>query len=454
MNPLIRSRLPTDYQLLWNLTRKQRLSGELASMIQNQVKKIRKNFRNSKKDVLVEKFMNFGNDGLWSQHKIRELSHALYESKKPDAVNVGNWISVEIECIMTNEEAETAFVKFVRKHGMQNFITIKTDGSLRTISPRRQDRDEENRQREQTGTVFINRLRNPPVGEALRAEHEQVRTAYGREIIMTFQYGDWKFVNMVCGELNRIKCYVNSSCGLHVHFDCRHLNVENVLRIGKRLAHAVPALKQILPPSRQSNRFCQRDINEFQGRNEDRYSFVNLQAFEKHGTIEIRGHGGTCDPVKIINWIRICRKIMDKRSRKTLTTVSELINMYKLDTDLIEYVNARYEKFHQPAAIPSDQVNLDDIEVDSLTLERANEELINSVQIAVGQSRSEAVTVPPPAESVEDAIRRALGVRVGEMSNPEIPTDTVPFWATIARQRGYIADDIDYDTDLSDQDED
>ena len=404
MNPLIKGRLPTDYQLLWQLTKTQRLSGELAQMIQNQVKQVRKNFRNTKKDPLTEKFLNFGNEGMWSQNKLRELSKFLYEPKKPDAVNVGNWISVEIECIMPTEEAETTFIKFVRKHGFSKFITIKTDGSLRTISPRRQDREEETRQRAETGTQHISRMRNPPVSPDLREEQEQTRTAYGREIVMTFEYGNWRFVNMICSELNRVKAYVNSSCGLHVHFDCRHLRAEDVLRIGKRVAHSVPALKQILPPSRQANRFCARDINEFQGRNEDRYSFVNLQAFQRHGTLEIRGHGGTCDPVKIVNWIRILKKIMDKRSRKTITSVSELINQYKLETDLIEYINARYSKFNQVHEVAPEQVLLDDIEIDNLALETANQEILNSEPVAVGQSHTETVPVPGPVATAVDPL--------------------------------------------------
>jgi Putative amidoligase enzyme len=415
MNPLIKGRLPTDYQLLWQLTKKQRLSGDLAAMIQNQVKQVRKNFRNTKRDPLTEKYLNFGNEGLWSQNKLRELSHMLYEPKKPDSVNVGAWISVEIECIMPNEDAETNFIKFIRKHDLTKFITIKTDGSLRTISPQRQDRNEEQRQREEAGTQFIGRMRNPPVTGTLRAEQERTRTAYGREIIMTFQYGDWKFVNMVCGELNRVKCYVNSSCGLHVHFDCRHLRAEDVLRIGKRVAHSVPALKQILPPSRQANRFCARDINEFQGRNEDRYSFVNLQAFQRHGTIEIRGHGGTCDPVKIVNWIRILKKIMDKRSRKTIGTVSELINMYKLDQDLIEYMNARYEKFHKPNVPTEETVHLDDIEVDSIALEAVTQEMLESRPIAVGQT--DTVTIPTNTDTA--AIMTQLA-RDAETGSPEL----------------------------------
>jgi hypothetical protein len=418
MNPLIKGRLPVDYQLLWELTKKQRLSGDLATMIQNQVKQVRKNFRNSKRDPLIEKYLNFGNEGLWSTSKLRELASALYEAKKPEPINLGEWISVEIECIMPNEDAETSLIKFIRKNDLTKFITIKNDGSLRVISPVRLDRDEERRQREETGTQHVARLRNPPANTmTLQQEQQHTRTAYGREIVMTFRYGDWKFVTQVCEALNKLKCYVNASCGLHVHFDCRHLKAEDVLRIGKRLAHAVPALKEILPPSRQQNRFCVRDLNDFQGRNEDRYSFINLQAFTRHQTIEIRGHGGTTDAVKIINWIRILRKIMVKRSRKPIQTASEMINHYKMEGDLIEYVNDRYNKFHKAMELPAEQAHMDDIEIDNLHFIPLSDEIQKSEPVAIGQSTpiSEASAVQREYTPIAiPAVIRGADLRAGE----------------------------------------
>lgn len=389
MNPIIKSRLPMEYQLLWQLTKKQRILGDLASMIQNQVRHVRKNFRTSKRDPLTEKYLAFGNEGLWSTEKIRELANILFEDKKPEAINLGEWVSVEIECIIPNEEAETQFIKFIRKNGLTKSITIKNDGSLRVISPNRLNRDEERRIREETGTVNFGRLRQGivPLPRNILEEQEATRLAYGREIVMTFRYGDWKFVIDVCNELNRLKCFVNSSCGMHVHFDCRHLKMEDVSRIGKRLFHAIPALKQILPLSRQENRFCARDINDFQGRNEDRYAFINLQAFTRHQTIEIRGHGGTTDAVKIVNWIRILRKVMSKRQRKAITTATELINAFKMEKDLIEYVNDRFNRFHKPAAPTGEQATMDDIEIDNTVIYPVSEEISNSKPVAIGESK-------------------------------------------------------------------
>jgi hypothetical protein len=400
MNPLIKNRLPADYQLLWQLTKKQRLSGDLGAMIQNQIKQVRKNFRTSKKDLLVEKYLNFGNDGLWSTQKLRELAASIYENKKPGNLNLGEWISVELELVMPSEKCETDFLRFVRKNGFANCVTIKNDGSIRTISPRR---TAESEQRRSAGDMARELLsRNPVPDSGLRQEQEQMRSAFGREIIITFRYGDWKFVKTICGELNRLKCFVNSSCGLHVHFDCRHVEPDDVVRIGKRIAYTVPALKEILPPSRQDNRFCAIPINEMGG-GDNRYAFVNLQSYNRHQTIEIRGHNGTTDAVKVVNWIRILKAIMEKRSRKTVESVSELITAFKLDADLVEYINARYTKFHTPMELSDAQRHLDDVELDDASLAAAPDEVMNM------QPVQEAVVEVPLAQTGTDAIAAAIG---------------------------------------------
>lgn len=44
-----------------------------------------------------------------------------------------------------------------------------------------------------------------------------------------------------------------------------------------------------------------------------RYHNVNLHSFwNRHGTVEIRSHGGTIDPYKILLWVKLHQKIMDK----------------------------------------------------------------------------------------------------------------------------------------------
>lgn len=44
-----------------------------------------------------------------------------------------------------------------------------------------------------------------------------------------------------------------------------------------------------------------------------RYHNVNLHCYwDRHGTLEIRSHGGTIDPNKILLWLRMHQQIVDK----------------------------------------------------------------------------------------------------------------------------------------------
>lgn len=56
-----------------------------------------------------------------------------------------------------------------------------------------------------------------------------------------------------------------------------------------------------------------KDTDPRQRYNDSRYRDVNLHSFwDKHGTLEIRSHGGTTDPMKVLLWVRLHQTIADK----------------------------------------------------------------------------------------------------------------------------------------------
>jgi hypothetical protein len=60
---------------------------------------------------------------------------------------------------------------------------------------------------------------------------------------------------------------------------------------------------------------------------DSRYHNVNLHSYwDRHGTVEIRSHGGTTDPGKILLWVRLHQLIVDKLEDMTLEQVKELGN--------------------------------------------------------------------------------------------------------------------------------
>ena len=95
---------------------------------------------------------------------------------------------------------------------------------------------------------------------------------------------------------------VNTSCGLHVHLDCRGRTAEDVRAIAKRMTAWLIALKEFVPESRRNN----SDYAALSFSETNRYRAVNFVAFSKYKTLEIRLHSGTVDYTKIIAWVRLC----------------------------------------------------------------------------------------------------------------------------------------------------
>ncbi len=119
---------------------------------------------------------------------------------------------------------------------------------------------------------------------------------------------------------------VNRSCGFHVHFDAGDLSAQDVRTIVKRYAAHEAEIDAVMPPSRRgnANTYCAsvsrflgcgfdraetiRDLAHLQG---GRYYKVNLQAYQRHGTIEFRQHSGTVNATKIANWVRFMGEFID-----------------------------------------------------------------------------------------------------------------------------------------------
>lgn len=73
--------------------------------------------------------------------------------------------------------------------------------------------------------------------------------------------------------------------------------------------------------------------------NDSRYHNVNLHSYwNRHGTVEIRSHGGTIDPNKILLWVKLHQKIIDKLSNLDLDSIKlkEGDDVYKSFIDFIE----------------------------------------------------------------------------------------------------------------------
>jgi hypothetical protein len=270
---------------------------------------------------------------------------------KPNNSDRGQWLGVEIECIVpldefsenarcevycddhdelmdlcgcdhdcdtqSNEGYTTQLGKYIEKQKIK-YVSVKGDGSI-------------------------------------NAEDGY----FGAELTILFKRSDRSTLKRLCDVLNKIGAKVNKSCGLHVHLDQRDIiGVANISDIDTRelkrraynLDRALPYLSKIVPKSRLNNTYCQLSVGTLKG---GRYHAVNLSAFNKYQTIEVRLHSSTTDYEKINNWIDILLTIMYTKEKPALfaTSLDALCMLYNIPERLIEYMEKRENKFKETVRV-------------------------------------------------------------------------------------------------------
>jgi hypothetical protein len=149
-----------------------------------------------------------------------------------------------------------------------------------------------------------------------------------------------RFTNLIKGTHK-----VNRTCGLHVHFDQRGKSREEVLKLAKKLDKWLYALREFVPESRRSSTEGRRNFCKFgvSLSGNDRYRAVNMDAFFKYKTLEVRLHSGTTDYTKIISWIRLIEILsVIKAPSKGVEGISALASI-----PLCEYEKSYWLKRHQ-----------------------------------------------------------------------------------------------------------
>jgi hypothetical protein len=117
---------------------------------------------------------------------------------------------------------------------------------------------------------------------------------------------------------------VNRSCGLHVHHDASDIGRNGLVAFARTWAANQGLIDFLVSPSRRggANFYCKPlTTNELTrlgtwadggtGLPTERYRTVNLHAFSKYGTVEIRQHQGTLSFRKIEGWIKLVQGLLD-----------------------------------------------------------------------------------------------------------------------------------------------
>lgn len=124
---------------------------------------------------------------------------------------------------------------------------------------------------------------------------------------------------------------INRSCGFHVHISVADVPMHIRQLIVVRYAEMQSAISAFLPPSRRNNSFAQ-PLNSTHRRqfetNVDsgsamvpaigRYSVTNVAWLNSgdQARIEFRQAGGTCNPAKVIGWVRFLQEMIDEVVRR------------------------------------------------------------------------------------------------------------------------------------------
>jgi hypothetical protein len=133
----------------------------------------------------------------------------------------------------------------------------------------------------------------------------------------------------VCEVLNRLGCRIDRTCGFHVHIGAQELNATQCRRLAELYRLNERHIDSFMPPSRRNGQYCRAllggDLDSCQSIADvclqltggSRYFKLNLQALQRHGTIEFRQHSGTINATKIIHWIQLCQAMIEYASRDT-----------------------------------------------------------------------------------------------------------------------------------------
>lgn len=148
--------------------------------------------------------------------------------------------------------------------------------------------------------------------------------AYGTCEIVTPILRNLNSLKTVCEVINEAGARVNKTCGLHVHFGAKDFTDAQWFRIICNYGRIEEIIDSFMPASRRgaNPQWCAsvkehaRNLERRAERGEritfrecryeigGRYHKVNLEAFDRHRTIEFRQHSGTTNFTKIENWVK------------------------------------------------------------------------------------------------------------------------------------------------------
>lgn len=153
----------------------------------------------------------------------------------------------------------------------------------------------------------------------------------GWEVVSPPLYWDQREqVQKVCEVLQSMGAHADRSTGLHVHHEVADLSLSAFKRLVNRWVNVQPVIDNIVDDRRRSYG-CEwaralsagevREVTRLTSLRDmescylDRYRSLNLTAFGKYGTVEIRQYQGTVDADEILAWVALGQAIITDAKR-------------------------------------------------------------------------------------------------------------------------------------------
>ena len=129
---------------------------------------------------------------------------------------------------------------------------------------------------------------------------------------------------------------INRSCGYHLHLDMRNEATERLHVLAYAYLKTYHIWRRFVDDWRRNAcSFCHsteetageiRAMSEGEFRHwmycSERYNFVNWNAHNDHGSVEIRLHYATSDAAEIVNWVKVHARFVDWALEQDMQTVS------------------------------------------------------------------------------------------------------------------------------------
>lgn len=142
-------------------------------------------------------------------------------------------------------------------------------------------------------------------------------------------------IRRAVGALETAGFGVNRSCGFHVHVNVADLTMRQRQLVVLRYAQLQSEINAMLPPSRRGNSYCppvnpsgfnalcgliDSGRDGFNGVISQRYSVTNVSWVSQAGEgarIEFRQAAATCNPAKVIGWVRFLQEMISEVARRS-----------------------------------------------------------------------------------------------------------------------------------------